>query len=106
MHWYGLVIHRSPVDALCAEFTEDGRLVSGRPPLGSPVAAVGPVANRALSRDVQALLRFRGKLAVRALGTRAERVVWMYPPEAEPPAGRPSPAESLPDPGGHQSSAH
>ena len=87
MHWYGLVIHRSPVDALCAEFTEDGRLVSGRPPLGSPVAAVGPVASRALSRDVQALLRFRGKLAVRALGTKPERVIWMYPSEAAPPAG-------------------
>ena len=87
MHWYGLVIHRSPVDTLCAEFTEDGHLVSGRPPLGSPVAAVGPVANRALSRDVQALLRFRGKLAVRALGAEPERVMWMYPPEAAPPAG-------------------
>jgi len=87
MHWYGLVIHRSPADTLFAEFTEDGHLVSGQPLPGSPVAAVGPVAGRALSCDVQALLRFRGKLAVRALGTKPERVMWMYPPEAAPPAG-------------------
>jgi hypothetical protein len=86
MHLYGLVIHRSPLDTLFAEFTEDGHSVSGQPLLGSPVAAVVPVCSQALSRDVQALLRSRGELAVRALGTEPELIVWMYPPEAEPPA--------------------
>lgn len=83
MHKYGLVIERGPSGTLFAEFMEDGRPVSGSPLLGRPLAEVGPVGCRALTRDVQAMLRLRGKTAARELGVRPEFIVWMSPPAAD-----------------------